>query len=808
MGSTKPLGPAQLYHRCDLAQFDFATTAELPELKEMIGQDRARDAVEFGINVDRQGYNLFVMGPSGTGKHALVRQFLERKAAGDGKPLDWAYVNDFAQPHKPLALALPAGRGQQLKNDMRQLVEELGSAIPAAFESDEYRSRVEQIDAEFNERQEQALGGLGDDAAKQSIGLLRTPTGFSLAPLKNGEVIATEEYAKLSDAERERLERVMSELQSRLEKIFRQMRQWRRERREKIRTLNREVTLFAVGHMMDEIKERYADAPKAVAYLDTVQQDVIDHADDFRRAQEPQPQPLPLQAPEPSFRRYLVNVIVDHTQPDGAAVVYEDHPTYQNLVGRVEHIAQFGTLVTDFGLIKPGALHRANGGYLLLDAHKLLTQPFAWEGLKRALSTREIRIESLGQMYSMVSTESLEPESIPLDLKVVLFGERVWYYLLYAHDPDFPELFKVAADFEEDVPRSAEMHALYAQLIGTVARRDRLLAFDRSAVARVIEQAARRVGDAKKLSTDMQQLVDLVGEADFFARRAGRAQVTGQDVQQAIDAQLHRADRLRARISEGILRGTIMIDTAGAKVGQVNGLSVFELGNFAFGQPTRITATARLGEGQVIDVQREVELGGSIHSKGVLILSAFLAARFSANQPHSLSASLVFEQTYGTVEGDSASVAELCALMSSLTELPLEQSLAVTGSVNQLGQVQAIGGVNEKIEGFFDVCNARGLTGEQGVLIPASNVEHLMLRADVVRAVEAGRFRVYAVETVDQAIELLTGVPAGAMDTAGNWAAGSVNGRIARRLRELSAIRRAFVGGDKRKRIGKKKRGA
>ena len=581
------------------------------------------------------------------------------------------------------------------------------------------------------------------------------------------------------------------------------MRQWRRERRDKIRDLNREVTLFAVGQLMEEVKEPYADLPRVADYLKAVQQDVIENADDFRKSQDGAPAPFVMPAAEPaSLRRYAVNVIVDHSRPDGSSVVFEDHPTYQNLVGRVEHIAQFGTLVTDFGLIKPGALHRANGGYLMLDAHKLLMQPFAWEGLKRALSTRQIRIESLGQMYSLVSTESLEPEPIPLDLKVVLFGERIWYYLLYAYDPDFRELFKVAADFEEHFPRSAQTHNLYARLVATIARRDGLLAFERAAVARVIEQGARLSGDAKKLSANLQYLVDLLGEADFWARRGGRAQIAADDVQQAIDAQLHRADRLRAQVHEAILRGTLMIDTDGAKVGQVNGLSVFELGNYAFGEPTRITATTRLGDGQVIDVQREVELGGALHSKGVMILASFLAARYSTNRPHSLAASLVFEQTYGTVEGDSASTGELCALLSSLAELPILQSMAVTGSINQLGQVQAIGAVNEKIEGFFDICRARGLNGSQGVIIPASNVDNLMLRGEVVQAVRDGKFSIHAAEHVDQAIELLTGVAAGAPDAAGNWPDASVNGRVAKRLRELSELRRKFAT------VGKRERGA
>ena len=471
------------------------------------------------------------------------------------------------------------------------------------------------------------------------------------------------------------------------------------------------------------------------------------------------------------------------TKEDGGGppVVSEDNPTYANLVGRVEHIAQLGALITDFTLIKPGALHRANGGYLLLDVRKLLTQPFAWEGLKRALQTREIRIESLGQMYSLVSTVSLEPEPMPLDIKIVLFGDRLFYYLLQQYDPDFSELFKVAADFEDRIERSAETQQLYARLVATLCAREKLLPLDRLAVARVIEHSARLVGDAERLSTHMRGVTDLLQEADFWAREAGLATITANNVQQAIDAAIHRQDRLRSQLHEAILRETLLIDTDGAVVGQINGLSVLQLGDFAFAQPTRITATTRLGTGEMVNIEREVKLSGAIHSKGVLILSSFLAARYARNRPLALAASLVFEQSYGQVDGDSASLAELCALLSHLAHVPLLQSLAVTGSVNQLGQVQAIGAVNEKIEGFFDICLARGLTGEQGVLMPQVNVKNLMLRQDVVAEARAGQFHIHAISHVDEAMTLLTGMPAD-----------NINGRVVQRVAELGSLGKAF----------------
>ncbi len=802
---TKParLQPEQLARRCDPSSFSFETTDQLEDLQDIFGQARAVDAVRFGVAIQREGFNLFVLGPPGTGKHAFVRQFLQSRAAGEKRPSDWCYVHNFEQPHKPRALCLPPGRGEQFRSDMHQLVEELGSAIPAVFESDEYRARAEEIDSEFSERQEKAFGELGQEAAGHGIALLHTPAGFSFAPTKEGEVLSSEDYGKLPDEERSRIAKVVGQLEEKLQRLIRQVPRWRKERRERMRGLNREMTMLAVGHLIDELREKFADQEAVRTYLDAVQQDVLDNIEDFRKASEQQP--VMAGAPEEpaSFRRYRVNLLVGGEADGGAPVVFEDHPTYNNLLGRVEHVAQFGALVTDFTLIKAGALHRANGGYLMLDVFKLLTQPFSWEALKRVLNSKEIRMDSLGQMLSLVSTVSLEPEPIPVRVKVVLFGERIWYYLLHAYDPEFGELFKVAADFDDQVDRTEDSHQAYARLVATLARKDKLRPFDRAAVARVVEQGARLAGDAEKLSSRVQTIADLLRESDHWATEAGRSVVTALDVQRSVDAQIYRSDRVRQRVQEAILRNVVFIDTAGARVGQVNGLSVLELGGFAFAQPSRITATTRLGEGEVIDIEREVDLSGSIHSKGVLILSSFLASRYSRNRPLALAASLTFEQNYGGIEGDSASVAELCAILSSVSDIPIRQSLAVTGSVNQHGQVQPIGAVNEKIEGFFDICKARGLDGSQGVLIPASNVQHLMLREDVIEAVRAEKFHVYTVETVDQALDLLTGIPAGEPDAAGNYPAGSVNQRVMARLGDLMARRQALAAearGKKRKR--------
>ena len=797
------LDPTRLHTPCDTTVFDFATTEALPDLETPLGQARAAEALRFGMGIAREGYNLFIMGPPGAGKRAFAMRFLNERAAGRPTPADWCYVHNFDQPHKPRALEFPPGRAAPFAREMAQAIEELKSALPSLFESDEYRNRGEEIENEFNEREARVFQELGEEAEKRHLALLRTPTGFGLAPMRDGEVIGPEEFERLPDEEQVKFREALEEMRERLHKVIRQAPQWAKEKRERFRALNQEFSEIAVGHLMDELTERYKDLPQVCEHLAAVRKDLLEHAEDFRKGEEEQQVPFFIAGgQQPSFHRYQVNVLIAHDGNGGAPVVYHDRPTYPNLIGRVEHMERMGALVTDFTLIKPGALHEANGGYLLLDVRELLKQPYAWEGLKRALYARTIRIDSLAQFFSLVSTVSLEPEPIPLDVKVVLYGERLLYYLLCEYDPDFRELFKVVADFEDEMPRNAETHALYARLIATLARQDKLLPFERGACARVIEHAARLAEDAERLATHLEGTLDLLREADHFAREQSLGVVGVAEVEAAIAARRRRSERVHNRILDAMLRETLRVETTGERAGQVNGLSVIELGGERFGHPTRITANARLGEGEVVDIQREVELGGAIHSKGVLILSSFLATRYASNQPLSLAASLVFEQTYGEVEGDSASMAELCALLSALAGAPMRQSLAITGSVDQFGQMQAIGAVNEKIEGFFDLCRARGLDGSHGVLIPEANVKHLMLRADVREACAAGKFAVYPIRDVDEAIELLTGLPAGRPDEQGVVPAGSINHLVAAQLAEYSAIRQTFAAaakGQKRK---------
>ncbi|MEW5990565.1 MAG: AAA family ATPase [Chloroflexota bacterium] len=792
------LGPGELRRATDPASLGFATTAELPDLDEIVGQDRAVAAVEFGIRMRRDGYNLYALGPEGIGKQHVIRAYLERQAAGDEVPDEWVYVNRFGRPQQPQAIRLPVGRAADLRDRMERLVTELRATIPAAFEADEYRDRRTALEDALKKRREDAIEAFETEARAAGVGLVRTPIGMGLAPLSDGELVDAEHFRNLPPDRQKAAREALRTFEARLEDVVHQVPGWERETREALRTLDRETTTRAVGHLIDEIRQAFVDVPAVVEYLAAVEADVVDSADDFvaaaRSEAGPQQSLRSILSEGPSFRRYQVNVLVDRRGSSGAPVVYEDHPTHPNLIGRVEHIAQLGALVTDFTLIRPGALHAANGGYLILDARKLLSEAYAWDALKRTLRARQITIESIGEALGLVSTVSLEPEPIPLEVKVVLVGDRRIYHLLAEADPDFLELFKVPADFEERVDRNPETDRRYARLLATIGRREGLRPLDAGAVARVLEEASRRSGDSTKVSTQMRGLTDLVREADHWAGEAGRAVVGADDVERALEAQRRRAGRLRDLVLEQIAAGTVLIDVSGAAIGQVNGLSVVALGEAVFGQPSRITASVRLGRGEVVDIEREVDLGGPIHSKGVLILSGFVGGRYAERAPLAFHASLAFEQSYGGVEGDSASLAEACALLSAIARLPLRQDLAVTGSIDQHGAVEAVGGINEKIEGFFDVCESRGLTGGQGVIVPASNVRHLMLRQPVIEAVAAGRFGIHPVRSVDAAMELLTGLPAGEASDGGEYPAGSINARVAGRLLDLAERARRFGG--------------
>ncbi len=786
----KPLAANDLITACDCASLAFADTAELHPREVPLGQDRVLEAVDFSTGIPRSGYNLYVMGSPGIGKHRLLTSLLTARAQTQEPPADWCYVADFGNPDRPNAIQLPPGRGSRLRQDMRQLVDDLLSALPAAFQSDEYRRRAQELQDEFKQREDEAAEEMGRHASERDIALLHTPTGYSLAPQKDGKILNSTEFEALPEEEKGQLQQAMSDIKDELRDVLGHVPLWQRELRQRFRELDADVTELTVTQLMRDLQKQYVDLPEVLAYLDAVGTDVVENGELFRiQANEEA-----LDADDPRFLRYQVNLLVSHGGKTGSPVIIEDNPNYQNLVGRIEHVAHMGTLTTNFTLIKAGALHRANGGYLVLDADKVLLQPFAWNALKRALHGEEVRIESIERLVGVMGTASLEPEPVPLKVKVALVGDRQLYYLLKAYDPDFGPLFKVVADFSEDMPREDGQEMAYAHLIATLQQREGLRPVSRDGVGRMIDWAARRARDGEKLSLHLGSLTDLLQEADHFAALADSEHIAAAQVQSAIDAQIRRTDQMRTRLHEAILDDTLLIDTDGRQLGQVNGLVVVLAGDHAFGSPTRISATARMGSGTLIDIETEAKLSGAIHSKGVMILSSYLATRYARHQPLSLSASLVFEQSYGEVEGDSASLGELCALLSAIGDLSIDQSFAVTGSVNQHGQVQAIGGVNEKIEGFFDICKARGLTGHQGVIIPAANANDLMLRADVREAAAQGEFAVYAASHADQVIELLTGMPAGSPDANGLYPTDSCNGRVQLRLLEWTAARQQFAG--------------
>jgi len=802
------LKPRQLYQESRLEDLPFETTDDFTDMdvaSQFIGQPRAEQALHFGVGNDREGFNVFALGEQGTGKHTVIRTFLESRAQHERVPEDICYVADFEQQHAPRLLTLGAGQGKALAEDMKRLIEDVRNAMQAALENEEYQNRAQSIAEEINEKQRQAFEELRQKARGKNLMAVPTPSGLAFTPAKEGteEGLSREEYEELPDEEKKRIEENAEELQKEAQRVLQNVPKWQRDLREKQKEFAREVTEVTVDPLIDELREKYAGHEAVRRYLQDVREDLIENVRDLFPGQQQGPQQLQQflqgqmsmgmgEGESQAERRYHVNVLVDHSKDQGAPVVYEENPTYQNLFGRVEHQAQMGALITDFTMIRSGALHRANGGYLIVDALKVVQEPFAWDGLKRTLKSGKLKIESIAQMYSLISTVSLEPEALPLNVKVVMTGIPLLYYMMKQYDPDFGQLFKVAADFSQQMDRTRGNQHDFVRLIATAVRREKLLPFTRDAVARVIERGSRVLGDAHKILLHMEGMTNLLCEADYWARQEGKSAVEAGHVQKAVDMSIFRSDRLRERMQEQIEREVVLIDTQGSRVGQVNGLSVISLGDFAFGRPSRITARVRLGKGEVVDIEREVAMGGPIHSKGVLILSGFLGGRYALDTPLSLSASLVFEQSYGGVEGDSASSAELYALLSTIADIPIRQSLAVTGSVNQHGHVQPIGGVNEKIEGFFDTCRAKGLTGEQGVLIPASNVQHLMVRQDVIDAVEAGQFHIHAVETIDQGIEILTGMKAGEPDENGVYPEDTVNGMVQRRLKDFAQKRKLF----------------
>jgi predicted ATP-dependent protease len=785
------LGAADLYQACDTAALSFGDTSEFEPLDFTPGQARAQEAIEFGVEIQRPGFNIFALGAGGLGKRHLVDSILSQHSSADDQRHDWCYVANFDDPQKPRLLTLEPGTGRELAADMQQLVEDLLTALPSSFSDEEYRNRRQEIEEDVSERYEEAFRELGEKAAERGVSLLRTPMGYTLAPTSKGEIITPEQFAELGVKEQHRLQELVSELQAELQKVLNTLPLLKRETAHRIKALHKEITQFTVEQLIAWLEQKYRDHAQVLEYLAGVKAHAIENAEDFLpRDGETEVEHVGERAR--AYSLFRINVLVDNGAATGKPVVFEEEPTYQNLVGRVEYVSQMGTLLTDFTLIKPGALHRANGGFLIIEADKLLRRIYAWEGLKRALRSGEIKITSLQEALSLNSTISLEPECMPLDVKVILLGEPLLYYLLNHYDPEFGKIFQVAADFAADIGRDENHLSIFARMLASLQKQEGLMPLAPAALGRTVEFAGRLADDKEKLSLNRDQLNRLLQEADHWAGQAGRERIEVEDIETAISRERQRHSQLRERLGEQIIRDIKLIDTSGSQVAQVNGLSVIDLGGHRFGLPSRITATARLGSTGVIDIEREVKLGGEIHSKGVLILSAYLAHQYAREHPLPLSASLVFEQSYGGVDGDSASCAELCCLQSAIANIPLRQDLAVTGSMNQLGEVQAIGAVNEKIEGFFEICQARGLTGEQGVIIPAANIVHLMLNQEVRDAVSAGQFHVYTAERVEDVMARLSGLPPGETDAEGVFPEGSFKRRICDELTRLQSLHQQF----------------
>jgi predicted ATP-dependent protease len=792
-GKARELTPDELTFICDPNQFEFETTDDLPDLHKIIGQDRAVRAIEFGVEIPSYGFNIYAMGPAGTGKTTTVRRFLDRKVPQEAVPEDWCYVNNFVDPKRPRAIQLPAGYGKQLYEDMAEFIRDLRRAIPTSFESDDYQHQAEAIVREMEQTRNVTLKQLDAEASRRGFALMQSAMGLVVAPVVDGQTVGPEQYAQLPDDVKSNFEVHRQDLQYELDHAMREVRTLEKKAKEKIRALDREVAGFVVGDYIHELKEKYTTFSEVIEYLEEVQKDIVENVADFRQEMETeessQADPATSQSPghpDDPFSRYGVNVIIDHSRSEGAPVVYETNPTYRNLVGRIEQEVRFGVLTTNFTHIRAGCLHQANGGYLVVNARDLLNYPFAWDALKRAIKNQEIRTEMMEETLPAVVTTALEPEPIPFQAKVILIGDVGTYYTLYDLDEDFRKLFKVRADFGYTMDRSSEAVHSYAEFIASRLRADGLLPFDRTAVARAIEFGVRIVEDKEKLAARFVDVVEVIQEASHWASHNDHQVVTGADVDQALEERQYRVNHREEQLQERILEGTIRVQTEGKVVGQVNGLTVLSMADYEFGIPARISAQTYMGRGGVIAIDREANLAGNIHNKGVLILQGYLGGKYAQKKSLNLSASLTFEQNYNRIEGDSASSTELYALMSSLSGLPIRQDLAVTGSVDQQGRIQAIGGATFKIEGFFDVCRARELTGTQGVLIPADNVRHLVLRRDVVQAVREGEFHIYAVQTVDQGIELLTGVPAGEADEEGNYPKGTVNYLVQQKLLQMA----------------------
>ena len=776
------LTPEQIYTKSVLADKDIEN---LPRTSPILGQDSALEAINFGVQMKASGYNIFCTGPKGVGRTTLTIQSVKEFAAKQKTPDDWCFVHNFEIPHQPIASNFPAGSGKTFVKDIKKMVTALKMHLPALFADEAYKIQVAHIEQQCSREKESYFEKLQTVVETDNVTIMRLPAGVAVAPVKNGKVLTPKTFNKLPKAERKDILEQLKEAQQRLEDTIKEIPNWEATQQQMLEQLHTDMANKVLKSVMTPIYKSYAKSSVITSYLDAIKQDILDNIAFF--VVQPNETNIEMITEQLTalWNRYAVNLFVSHKAGAGAPVVHLNHPTLSNLVGKIERQQHLGSLITDFSLIRAGALHQANGGYLIIEARELIENEYVWNALKRSLFSKEIKMESGTDDNSISGVVSLMPAIIPLSIKVILIGETGLYYALMDRDDEFGELFKIQSRFAEKMERTKETEKVYAQILINFARNEKLKTFSHNAIRRILEYAARLSGDCYHLSTFMTHVNDLMREASFFATKKRSKQVEPIHIEEALHAKRKRSGAMQKEILDMMHRGTIDITTRGHKVGQLNALVVHDYGSFSFGRPNRVTCQVHLGHGDLIDVEREVELGGALHSKGVLILSSFLAARFSKGLPLSLDASLVFEQSYSELDGDSASSTELYCLLSAVGDLPLNQSIAVTGSVNQLGQVQAVGAVNEKIEGYFTVCQKQGLTGEQGVIIPASTVHNLMLAPEVVKAVEDGKFHIYAVNTIDEGMEILTGKSAGQLNKNGQYPATSINGIIAKRLEEF-----------------------
>ena len=777
----KALKTNKLYNKIDTSLLKFRTSTELKKLDEIIGQQRAYDAINLSLGIDQKGYNLFVMGSSGTGRHSLVKELIQSKNVKQKVADDWCYVNNFENFNKPIPIKLPNGMGIDFKNDMQALIETLQETLPLIFSAQQYLSKKQSLEFKLKNLKEKAFLKIKDEAKANNVFVNFTNKGVMLSPLKNGKVLNSEEYMSLKIDEREVLDKKILEYTEIIDENAKCEIDISQDFLDKFTKIEDKFIQTCVNTAIKPLKEKYKKFKDVIPYLDNVQEDIIDNFQDF----------LPVETTEvannmenilaqnfniiPSFEMYNVNVLVSNKKTNGAPVVYEDNPTYSNLCGQIEHVSRMGTISTDFNLIKAGSLHEANGGYLIIDARALLYQPYAWEGLKRMLISKKIHLETIEESMGITNSVSLKPQSIELDIKIILVGSRTLYYSLYNYDPDFRKLFKIEADFEDEINRNSENIQLYASKIATIARHNNVLPLTKKAIAKVIEYCSRIINNASKLSTNISQIMDLLHEANYIAKNRSAKYINHTDITDVLNNRIQRSQRIKQEIYDQIKEGTIQIQTKGIAVGQVNALTILDLGNHSFGTPVKISALTRMGRQGIVDIEREVNLSGAIHSKGVMILSSYLASKYAQNFPLSLNASLVFEQSYSIIDGDSASLAELYALLSSISNIPIKQNFAITGSINQNGNVQAIGGVNEKIEGFFDVCKLKDKNFNAAVIIPKSNVKDLMLKDEVLEASKNSKFKIYAIEHIEEGIPLLMGLKAGTKGVHGTFQKNSLN---------------------------------